>query len=186
MNNLFKYDKFNESLNKKDIDPFDEEDWDEIDGHYTIFKLWVGATSKEIRMLCFPAHIQISDGLIYIRDDRYRIIHKDKDYRFDDKVSIGIYANNCFIIDELEYDINNIFLNFKSYIDSKERGTISNISKFKKMLSGDYERDEDDEDINEDDIQERLRMEKILLQNIKEFKPTIETEIKKLVKINQI
>jgi len=171
---------------KKDLDPFDEEDWDEIDGHYSIFKIWVGATTKEIRLLCFPAHIQEIKGYIYIRNDRFKTIYKNKEYRFEDDMIQGYGTGNCYIIDEKNYKLDNILKYVSHYVTSREQSCLSNIKSFKKMLSGEYERDEEDEEIDEFKIREKLRLEKLLLQNLEEFKNGIEVDVKKLIKINSI
>ena len=182
---FLEYKKINEKVSdKKDLDPFDEEDWDEIDGHYSIFKIRVGATSKEVKLLCFPTHIQNVEGKVFIKDDRFKTIYKNKEHRFEESVIQGIGASNCFIIDEKDYRLSNIINYIKHYIESREKSCESNIKTYNKMLSGEYERDEDDEPVDEYKTIEKLRLDKILLQNIIEFKKGLEFNIKILIKIN--
>lgn len=171
----------------ENIDPFDEEDWDEIDSHYSTFKIWIGATNKEIRILCFPAHIQKKgSNTIHIRDDRYKRIWKDIDFKFEKRVKrVGLPTGNCFIIDKDDYDERNIISFVRGYLTSRKNSCMSKIKSYNKMLNDDYEFDEDEEEnFDYEETERKIELEELLLNNIKEIMSgrKIETEIKKLIK----
>lgn len=159
--------KFKKFLEKKDIDPFDEEDWDEIDSNIFIFKVRITLRLKEISIVFFPAYIQKVKDKIIILDDRRRKIYMDSEDKFNTKVINGIESNNLFIVNG-EFVNKDMIENFiEKYIGYKKLLTEKNIREYNRVLDGDYDEDDDEYDI--DEIERNLIKEKLLLYNLKNF-----------------
>jgi len=186
--NDFKYSNLLEK--NTNIDPYDEEDWDEIDGHHTTFKIWIGGTSKEIRLLCFPTHIQKkSDNAIYIKDDRLNNIFKDTETNFEIKSKgSGISLRNCYIIDNDDYSKENIINFIGKYLKSRKSSCTSNIKKYNKNLDRGYDVDEDGDEelIDRNDIEKNIELLELLMKNIIEFIPTIKEVVDISIKENRL
>jgi len=168
------------------IDPFDEEDWDEIDNNNTTFKIWIGHTTKNIRLMSFPTHIHKIDDIIIIKNDRFKTIYKNNINRFEDEIKDGIIIQNYFIIDNNNYKIEYIEKFVNDYLESRKKRCYSNIQEYVEIIENKYENDEYDEydDIDVDELEHKILMEKTLSNNIKKYlsNDNVITEIKKRIK----
>lgn len=172
-------------IEKKElIDPFDEENWDEIENDITIFKVKIGKTLKNIEIIFFPAYIQINNDIITIRDDRHQKIFYNKLNKIKDNKN-GIVANGNILIISNEFVEYDIILNFvKTYLDfrkSKCLKQIGNINRLIQKIENPFENDDDDEYDNDlDKLNYDKKLNELLLSNINEF--DISSNIKKVLK----
>lgn len=179
-------------IEKKElIDPFDEENWDEIENDITIFKIKIGKTLKNIEIIFYPAYTQIhNDNVITIRDDKYQKIFYNKLNKIkDNKNGIVVNGGNILILSNefIEYDI--IFNFVKTYLNFRKSKCIKQIEIINRLLQKienpyDYDDDDDDDDDeynnNLDKLNSDKKLNELLLSNINEF--DISLNIKNLLK----
>jgi len=180
-------------IEKKElIDPFDEENWDEIENDITIFKIKIGKTLKNIEIIFYPAYSQIhNDNVITIRDDKYQKIFYNKLNKIkDNKNGIVVNGGNILILSNefIEYDI--IFNFVKTYLNFRKSKCIKQIEIINRLLQkieNPYDYDDDDDDDDDDEYNNNLdklnsdkKLNELLLSNINEF--DISLNIKNLLK----
>jgi hypothetical protein len=181
-------------IEKKElIDPFDEENWDEIENDITIFKIKIGKTLKNIEIIFYPAYTQIhNDNVITIRDDKYQKIFYNKLNKIkDNKNGIVVNGGNILILSNefIEYDI--IFNFVKTYLNFRKSKCIKQIEIINRLLQkieNPYDYDDDDDDDDDDDeynnnldkLNNDKKLNELLLSNINEF--DISLNIKNLLK----
>jgi len=182
-------------MNKDKIkyDPFDEDDWDEIEHSYFIFKIWIGAVSKDVKIICYKPHIVFDNDKdkVFINDDRFRTIFKTNIENYFDIFNIRKYIifGNSIIINVDNYNIEDIYNFIITFLKERKMSCINEISKLTDILNGDYdEYNEDDEyynydDIDYDKIKENLKLENKLLLNINNIINNYKNIILKYIKL---
>lgn len=180
--------KYNILLEKRElIDPYNEEDWDEIDENkYYMFKIRIGAQTKTINIILFSPFIdeKVDDGrdIITIHDDRLRKLKKYRKNDFENRISEGISLSNCFMVlgDHIIYDnvIDFIFTYLKGRLDKCNRI----IHMYNEYDGEDYE----DSDYNEEQVNDIYPGEKLLKDNIEIILHQVDNIIKQKLTDNEL
>jgi len=161
----------------KIIDPFDEEDWDEIEKKYSIFKIWIGSRTRTIKIKLFPANVEEDNEYVTVIDDNQRRLYNDKLKSFQIHIYEGINSSNCIIVDDTSVNYTNVVKFITNYIKVRESSCKRVISDYENFSEEDYE----DSDYNENELEQKSISESKLLENIKILQPKITTIISKLI-----
>jgi hypothetical protein len=179
--------------NKEKYDPFNEDDWDEVEHDYFIFKIWVGAVSKEIKIICYKPHIIFDNDKdkVFINDDRFRNILKTNIENFFDNFNIRkhIILGNSIIINTDNYNIDDIYNFVLTFLKGRKTTCVNEIDKLTDILNNGYSNDDEDdeyydnEDIDLDKIRNSIKLENILLSNINSLLNNYKNKILKYIKL---
>lgn len=178
---MYNYKQF--ILENKLVDPFGEEDWDEVDSKIIIIKVWIGAQTKEIRLIYYPAYIQNSSDKCIILNDKFRKLHMCHCKDLDDHAMKGIPSGNCYIIHESTISAIKIHNFVKKYLNDKKSSCHDRINKYERLLNSEFENDDEQyeyENGEYGDIDEKLEKDRLLFNNISNF--NIKENISRILK----
>ncbi len=155
----------------KDIDPFDEEDWDEKEAD--IYAIHLHITRNYSKMECFPVrpiNLDNNENKIGIILDR-RMIYSDYKENFNKILETFIKRGEFIIIkyDKIKSNIDNIKKYFLNQLENMKNNYNREIRKIRELLNNNgYDR-EDDRYIDIDLLQDQLDRNKIICINIEKL-----------------
>lgn len=156
-----------------EADPFDEENWNEVDSFLTIFKVRIGAQTKTISLTFFPAKIEITEDedMIIFDNKNNKLLLLDSN--LNEKVKKGIPMENMFLIHNDYVNEERIKRFLYLYLNNRKKKCEMEISNIKNDIeeeNGEYY-----------ELHQLLDNKNILLYNIENF--NINSEVKKMLKI---
>ena len=152
-------------LKYNDIDPFDEEDWDEGERNIIVFKVRITAITKQISIVSFPALLILHGNTIHVYDNSYHRLYMSKESTFGDKIRKGLMIDSYYIVDKNYMSYSNIVSNLNRYLNNRLRSAMHDIVDYKEALDDYYY----DGDYDEDELNDMIERNELLVRNIRAF-----------------